>query len=71
MQISEHEIIQFEQFLREEEKSEITIKKYVCTRRKRITVKSAESGSAHLRLTNPFGIGFDTIINIILLSNRT
>ena len=29
MQISEHEIIQFEQFLREEEKSEITIKKYV------------------------------------------
>ncbi len=55
MQIRENDIRQFEQFLREEEKSEITIKKYVCTRRKRITVKYAESGSTHLRLLNSLG----------------
>ena len=56
MQIRENDIRQFEQFLREEEKSEITIKKYACTRLKRITVKSAESGSTHLRLLNSLGL---------------
>ena len=56
MQLKEKHITQFAQFLREEEKSEITIKKYVCTRRKRITVKSAESGSTHLRLLNSLGL---------------